>query len=333
MNQILLTNDYNNKNNKREKKDKVRNTKNNSKDIKKIIVFFAITILVFGIAIGTLYGYKLYKNNKEQIKTVDKPELSLESTEDEITIIAKSEVGISKIIYQWNDEEENVKELSGRTKQEEKIGIPNGDNTLKVKIIDQVGQETETTENFYKESSNYDGIKIDIQEPADGKIKIKIDSENPIKYVKYNRNDEEENVVEPSEEEKQHLEIDIDAKKENNNINVFVEDVDGNTKEDGKIYYVTVEPEFEVYREENRLYMKITHYKGFKKINFNINGKEFNYDETIEDYDPERTEVEYYFYLQEGENYVCITAYSEYPEIKDETKKIVSGTYEGRCSL
>lgn len=332
MNQILLTNDYNKKDNKN---NNTNYYKTNTKDIKKIIIFFAVVILIFGIAIGTLYGYKLYKNNKEQIKILDKPEVSLESTENEVTIIAKAEAGISQIIYQWNDEEENVKDLGGRTKQEEKIDIPNGDNTLKVKIIDQAGQEIETTENFSNTSSSqeeHNKIDIDIQEPADGKIKIVIKTEEPIKYVKYNRNDEEEQTIEP-EEEKTYLEISMEAKKEKNNINVFVEDIAGNSNENEKKYYVKVEPQFEVYREGNRLYMKITHNKGFKKIDFNINGIELTYDETKESYDANKTEVEYYFNLQEGENFVTITAYSEYPEIKDEEKKMVSATYEGRCNL
>lgn len=281
------------------------------------------------------YGYKLYKKNKVQEKNINKPELSLERTENEITIIARSEAGISKIIYQWNDEEENEKELNGRTKQEEKIDIPEGNNTLKVIVIDQIGQKTETIENFYKESQvqeNYDGIKIDIQTPKDGKIKIEIQSENPIKYVKYNRNDEEEQTIE-LEEEKTYFETSMEAKKEKNNINVFVEDIDGNSNENEKKYYVKIEPEFDVYREGDRLYMKITHDKGFKKIDFNINGIELTYDETKENYDANKTEVEYYFTLQEGENFVTITAYSEYPEIQNEEERIVSATYQGKCTL
>ena len=125
MNQILLTN---NDNNNKKNNDKNYN-KNNSNDIKKIITFFAVVILVFGIAIGGVYGYKIYKNNNKE-KTIGEPELSLESTDEEVTIIAKAEGGISKIIYQWNDGEENIKELGGRTKQEEKIGIPIGNNKL-----------------------------------------------------------------------------------------------------------------------------------------------------------------------------------------------------------
>ena len=188
MNQILLTDNYNNRD-KRNDNNKNYN-KNNSKDIKKIIIFFAVVILVFGAAIGILYGYNLYKNSKGQSKEVKRPELSLEKTEDEVTIIAEAEAGIDKIIYQWNDEDENVEEYGGRTKQEEKINIPDGDNTLKVKVIDQVGQEIETTEEISKNDSLQnpeDKININlsiIESGSDkGKLKISVSSEIPIKYM------------------------------------------------------------------------------------------------------------------------------------------------------
>ena len=330
MNQILLTDNYNNRD-KRNDNNKNYN-KNNSKDIKKIIIFFAVVILVFGAAIGILYGYNLYKNSKGQSKEVKRPELSLEKTEDEVTIIAEAEAGIDKIIYQWNDEDENVEEYGGRTKQEEKINIPDGDNTLKVKVIDQAGQEIETTEEISKNDSLQnpeDKININlsiIESGSDkGKLKISVSSEIPIKYMSYKWNDEEETKIETSEdEEKTNLETNIDVKRGKNTLSVIAEDVEGNSNQVEKKFEGKLKPEFEVYREENRLYMKITHDKGFKKIEFNINGIELTYDETKPDYIEDKKEVEYYFNLQEGENLVVINALSN-----EDTSDI----YEGRCTL
>ncbi len=325
MNQILLTN---NDNNNKKNNDKNYN-KNNSNDIKKIITFFAVVILVFGIAIGGVYGYKIYKNNNKE-KTIGEPELSLESTDEEVTIIAKAEGGISKIIYQWNDGEENIKELGGRTKQEEKIGIPIGNNILKVKVIDQLGQERETTESFTRAGQeNSDKIKISLdvikEGEEKGKLKILVTSELPIKYMTYRWNEEEETKIETEEgEEKTSLETNIEVKRGKNSIIVFAEDMEGNNNSVENKYDGRLKPEFEVYREDNRLYMKITHDKGFKKIDFIINGQELTYDETKADYNSEKQIVEYYFNLQEGENSVEITAYSN---------EDTNDTYEGRCNL
>ena len=336
MNQILLTNNDNNN-----KKNNNKNyNRNNSNDIKKIIIFFAVIILVFGIAVSAIYGYKIFKNsNKEE--SIGEPEILLENTNEEVTIIAKAEAGISKIIYQWNDEEENVKELGGRTKQEEKIDIPVGNNTLKVKIIDQIGQEKERTEEFSREGSgenNDDKIKIEVttidRENDVSLINISVNSEEPIKYIKYKRNDEEEKTIELNEE-KTYLEENIETIKGKNSISVFVEDINGNTKQYENTFFVKLKPKFEVYKEGNRLYMIITHDKGFKKVDFNINGVELTYDETKADYDPEKETLEYYFELQNGENYVKITAESnEYTELtKPEDKKGTIAIYEGTSNL
>lgn len=330
MNQILLTDNYNNRD-KKSNNNKNYN-RNNSKDIKKIIIFFAVVILVFGAAIGILYGYNLYKDRKGQNKEVAKPEVSLEKSGNEVTIIAKAEAGINKIIYQWNEEDENVKEYGGRTKQEESISVPDGDNTLKVKVIDQAGQEIETTEEFSENNSLQDpedkiNINLSIIESGNdkGKLKIQVKSEAPIKYMSYKWNNEEETKIEASEsEEKTNLEANIDVKRGKNTLSVLAEDIEGNSNQVEKKFEGKLKPEFEVYREGNRLYMKITHDKGFKKIEFNINGIELTYDETKPDYSEDKKEVEYYFNLQEGENLVVINALSN-----EETSDI----YEGRCTL
>lgn len=329
MNQILLTDNYNNNRNNNNKNNNNNYNKNNSKDMKKIIIFFAIAILVLGIAIAGVYGYKIYKNNNSE-EALGELELSLESTEEDVTIIAKAEAGISKIIYQWNDEEENVKELNGRTKQEEKIGIPIGDNTLKVKVIDEIGQERETTENFSREGQNESDkiqINLDVIKEGDekGKLKISVISELPIKYMTYKWNDEEETKIETEEgEEKTILETNIEVKRGKNVISVLVEDMEGNANNIEQRFDGRLKPKFDIYREGNKLYMKISHDKGFEKIEFNINGIELSYDETKPDYDSEKQDVEYYFTLQEGENLVTITAYSN-----EDTSEV----YQGKCNL
>ena len=158
-----------------------------------------------------------------------------------------------------------------------------------------------------------------------GKLKILVTSELPIKYMTYRWNEEEETKIETEEgEEKTSLETNIEVKRGKNSIIVFAEDMEGNNNSVENKYDGRLKPEFEVYREDNRLYMKITHDKGFKKIDFIINGQELTYDETKADYNSEKQIVEYYFNLQEGENSVEITAYSN---------EDTNDTYEGRCNL
>ena len=62
MNQILLTNNQNIK----RKSSGNYSGNNSSGDMKKIIIFFAIAILVFAIAIIGVYVFKMSKENKKE---------------------------------------------------------------------------------------------------------------------------------------------------------------------------------------------------------------------------------------------------------------------------
>ena len=132
MNQILLTNSQNIK-----KKSSGNYTQKDPIDIRKILIFFGIAVLVLAIIIIGVYAFKMFKDDKKE-KTVGKPEVSLEQTENQVKIIAKAEAGISKIVYTWNDGEANEVEMNGRTKHEEALEIPEGQNTLKVTVIDEM---------------------------------------------------------------------------------------------------------------------------------------------------------------------------------------------------
>ena len=83
MNQILLTDNQNDK--RKNNNNKYNN--NNSGDMKKIIIFFGIAILIFALIIIGLYAFKISKNNKGE-KPVAKPELVIEETENELKVIA-----------------------------------------------------------------------------------------------------------------------------------------------------------------------------------------------------------------------------------------------------
>lgn len=318
MNQILLTNNQNNN-----KKNNKYNG-NNSKDMKKIIIFFSIAILVFALLIIGVYGYKIYKNKNKEEQPVGKPELSLEETENEVKIIAKSEIGINKIIYTWNDDEPKEVEMNGRTDHEESIEIPEGENNLKVKVIDQNGEEIETNKDFYREEDK-EKPKIETDETiGNGKVKITAtDENNTLKYITYKWNDEQETTIEAEDESQTLIETTIDVKRGKNTLKITA--VNGLAKEATveKIFNGVNNPVIEVTKDKNKLYMKITHDMGFKKIEFNVNGQEYVYDENFSGYNPEQKEISYKFDLKTGQNTVIIHAISA-----EDTED----TYRGKCN-
>lgn len=312
MNQILSTEDPN--------KRKTKST-NNSDDFKKIIKIFGIVILIFGAVLVGIYAYKLMNSAKKT--KLAKPEIVLEQLDEEATITVKSEAGISQITYYWDDNEQTEKSLNGSSEYSEAIEIPKGENILTVKVVDRNGQESETTKEYL-------GIR-DTEKPVidvDG-TKVIVTDETELAYVTYKWEDEADDTIvkieaEPKEGEEiaKEIEIQVTAKKGTNTLIITAVDVAGNTEVCKKIYVGTTDPEIEVYRDGEKLYLKITHELGFKKVEFSVNGKTLTYDQNISGYDATKQELFYYFDLIEGRNEVVITATSNEDTIK---------TYAGQC--
>lgn len=312
MNQILLTNEL--------KKDKKNdNNKNNSKDLKKIILFFSIVIMAFGLAISGVYGYKiLNKNKKETEQSVGEPQLSLEEAGNDITIIAKSDVGINKIIYTWNEDEPIEVEMNGRTSHEEKISALGGKNTLKVKVIDLNNKEIETTKEF-----NYEKPVIATEIGEDAKLKITATDETGIKNIKYKWNDEEFTVVEAESETEKTIETKIEVRRGQNTLTVVAVNLNDNEETKTEMFNGVNKPIIKVVKRGSELYMKMSHDMGFEKVEFTVNGKVYKYDQNYSGYDANQKELEYKFTLKEGENKVIIFAVST--EGTEET-------YKGKCN-
>lgn len=316
MNQILLTNNQNIK----KKSGNKYNGNNSSGDMKKIIIFFSITILIFAIAIIGVYVYKMSKKDEE--RSIGKPELALEQTENQVKIIAKAEAGIDKIIYTWNDEQASEVEMNGRTSHEEALEIPEGQNTLKVIVIDENDEEIETSKDFYIEETGKPILALD-ETIGNGKVKITASDENSfIKYITYKWNDEEETTIQAETENQAILETIIDVKRGKNTLTVTAVNGVAKIETTKKIFNGVNNPIIEVTRDNNTIYMKITHDMGFEKIVYTVNGQEYVYDENFSGYNPEVKEISYKFSLVEGENTVIIHAVS-----KEGTEDI----YKGKC--
>lgn len=315
MNQILSTEDPN--------KRKTKNT-NNSDDLKKIVKVFGIAILIFGAILIGIYAYKLVNSTKKAKLT--KPEIVLEQLDEEATITVKSEAGISKIIYYWNDNEQIEKSLNGSSEYSESIEIPKGENILTVKVFDRNDQESETTKE-YLGTKDIEKPVIEIDE--EDKTKVIVTDETELAYVTYKWEDEDDNTTvkikaEPKEGEEiaKEIVIPVTAKKGTNTLIITAVDAVGNTEVSKKIYVGKTDPEIEVYREGEKLYLKITHELGFKKVEFSVNGRVLTYDQNLSIYDATKQELFYYFDLVEGRNEVAITATSN----EDTTE-----TYVGQC--
>ena len=349
MNQILLTeNTINKDNNNSKKKNNLSNipkysgiekgnSTGNSIDIKKIIIFFGAALVIFGIIIGLIFAVRLLKkkNDNGTATSENKPQVSItydeNSIDNSIAVQLSSEAGIDKITYIWDDGEPITENLDGKKAYEVKKDIPAGATKVIIEVTDLNGQTT-TSEQIVSSSVTDDiQIKIALTGGEDeNKLKITVDSETPIQYITYKWNDEEEKkVVSQNEEE---FETVIDVKRGENQIFITAVDANNKTNTLKQMIFGVKQPVIEVTRDEERLYMKVTHDKGIKSIEYDVNGQIYTYDEKYSGYDPNQIEVEFSFVLNDGENTVIIKAISNEETIENGERKNTETTYRGKCT-
>lgn len=158
MNQILVVGNKNGKNN------------NSTVDIKKVVLFFSIAIIVFGVILmisGIAGLNKNKKNNNgmeefpgmvepptptptDTIDDEDAPTIELSVAGENVNIVARDETEIDYIEYSWNGEDIQIAraDANDKNKIETSIAIKQGTNTLKVTAVDKAGNTTDKEQDF-----------------------------------------------------------------------------------------------------------------------------------------------------------------------------------------
>lgn len=350
MNQILATN--NNEKNKKEnlreeiEEDPIYNTEdtydfnslgsysennysNKEKkpmNVKKIIIIFAILIAIFGIALVAIFMSSANKNKKQENVIIEKPVITIEEDGNNALITITTEGSLSKVTYYWD--KNDIKELNvSGNKYEQSINIPNGKNTLYVKAQDSTGLLTETTKEFRRDFDEKEPI-IEIESQGNGLIKITATDETSMDYITYRWEDEEEETkVKVENEGDTSIETVVDASRGKYKIYITAVDTSGNIATDSPSVQGALSPTIEVKRNGRKLKVKISHDKGFKKIEIYFNGEIDTYDEESEDYDEEQTLYEKTYLLKEGENEIAILATSL--ELNEQDQEYTQKSYHG----
>ncbi len=232
MNQILITG---------EEKIKVKKEKK-VLPINGVISFFAITIIILGICMISGSVYAKDKIN-EVVQTNMKPQVEINRNDDDntIEINVKHIRNITKIVYKWNDEEENI--LYGKDGESSKnvsktIDLIGGKNTLSVEITEENGQSI-TYEKTYT-AGNIPEIKL---AAVSNGVKISASSENKIDFISYNWDDGEEQKITVGEKT---YEGTISAPKGQHELKIEVVDVDNIKAEKTQIVVGDTEPTLSV---------------------------------------------------------------------------------------
>lgn len=166
-------------------------------EINKIVKFFGVAILIFGIILIGLGLYSFISNNEQQeVPTQEdlRPEVNITKQEENILVQVTHNVAISKIVYQWNEEQEKIIEGENRTSLSETLDLPFGTNTLYLKVVDINGKETVFQKEYVVDGDGRPVIELTLTK--DYKIKITVQDTAGLKYINYTWNNGEKTKVE-----------------------------------------------------------------------------------------------------------------------------------------
>lgn len=177
---------------------------------KSIILFFAITIIIFGVVMTGMGGYRIASAKvakEEAIEAAKVPNVELKvDNESNNAIIKVSHVrDIKNIEYAWNNEEKVVLDGNSTKEIEQYIDLPAGTNTLNVIVTDIEGKTTTSSKEF-----TYVGTYMEVSIIDNKSIKITVTDMEGLQSVSYKWNDDEEITSYPEEITSQVMEITSD---------------------------------------------------------------------------------------------------------------------------
>ena len=297
MNQILVT----------EKKKKSKKTSRGPIEIKGIVRFFAVFIMIFGIVLAGEGSYALYKEIDES-KPENIPDLSL--TRDGDTVILKIEhnTEISKVNYRWKDGEENsIPE--GTTYVEEEILLPDGNNVLNITVIDMKNREYQFIKEYNLEGVDITKPNIEVTQTEEGTANISIvaSDETAITEMTYKINDEQEVTVQATEDGQKEITQDITLPEGQNTLTVVARDTTDNVTTYEKQIIVSSKPTIEIVSQEgNTITLKISDKYGLKDVIVNLNGKVYSSRDIDQNPNVNKNEIYVPLELQSGNNVLSI---------------------------
>ena len=302
-----------------------RNTENSQRIIKTNAKHLCIYLILFALILVGEGGWKLYTNLKKEVY-VSKPEITGNIDLDKTVFNVKSEVGIKKITYAWNNGEETTINKSGEKEFSFEVNNPIGVNELALKsyAVDGSTVTYDTIKIVYDEPDDeFGGPDAEIPQEVDKKTAIENDKNPPtisltaepgkviitvsddvmMDYVAYSWNDGEEVRITGLSADEKTLSAKIDALKGDNKLKVKAYDKAGNVKEFEKDVHGTDGPEISVTKNDTQLMIKVTDEYEITKIEYNFNNEE----KTIENI--EGNTYEFALDLVDGENFIIVKAY------------------------
>lgn len=265
MNQILTTptDDISNK-----KRKKTKNRTHGEKlEISSVIKIFCIITIIFGI---TIIGKSTYAIINSRPKEKDNPSVSMDRMGSKVSVVISTEKPIKQFSYKWNDGDETTIQGDGTVTMTQTISIPNGNNILKVIVIDYYNNRTYYQNQYIRESTDDKEPTIDLS-TVGNKIKIVAKDETEISYITYKWNDEAETRID-AEKGKQELDKEVDVKKGTNKLTITAVDSGENITTRTETIIGSNKPTFTISTQDSNLIIEAKDEDGVSKISIEVDG-------------------------------------------------------------
>lgn len=297
MNQILMI----------ENKKKTKNKKNRNSsapiEIKNVIRFFAVIIIIFAICIISHSSYALYREAKGN-NTNNLANITLTRENDTLIVNVQSEYIIEKFKYNWeNSQQTSISE--GSKSFEEEIILPSGNNVLTIILEDETGRAVTYTKEIILDGIDITKPSIEIEQGQGASIRINAVDETKIEYITYRIDDGEEVKIERNEDNDKIIEyILTDMPRGEHTLYVTAVDSFGNIAEDEAPIIISSErptiKNISIDQENGKIIIEASDVDGIKAIEVNLNGSVYSMD------DVNRTEATFSLNIQEGKNTISI---------------------------
>jgi len=296
------------------------NKKNNGPvEIGKVIKFFVVAIIIFAIILIGIGVYHLITQNNNQTPTQpieQAPEVNIDREEDDIVIEITHNKPIAKILYNWNDEEENIIEGNNQTTISERISLPYGTNTLNLTVTDINGIETKFQKEYVVEGDGKPVIELKLTQ--DNKIKITAQDASNLKDIIYSWNDGEQTKIEATGEDLTKVEQEVEIPLGQNTLKVQATNINNVTTTKELQVKGVKKPVLSFKKEGDYLVIKAEDEVGMKVIDYTLNGQKYqiNYGN--------KKVIEYKQLLEKGENNLEVKAENQDGGITTKKVKVIN---------
>lgn len=294
MNQILAIDN-------KKKNKKVKRSSTNI-EIKNIVMFFAIAIIVFGLFLIGHSSYAIYVDARGN-STENLPTINISRVNDTLIVDVQSVNVIERFKSNWqNSEQRSIPESSNNFQEE--ITLPSSNNVLTIILEDETGRAVTYTKEIILDGIDIVKPTISIDKQSAG-VRVEAVDETAIDYIIYRIDDGEEIRVDKNNENDTSIQYAItDIGRGEHTIYVTAVDQAGNTSTaEQAIIVSSATPEItelNIDRENGLLIIGVSDVDGIQSIEVNLNGSVHFMD------DINLTEARFSLSLVDGTNTISI---------------------------